>query len=96
MKPVSFTITSQIESQFSAKMADKDSPWTISPTKVAAANFIPVRKLMEQSPNPDKSVIYLSLGDPTGYVDPPTVLTTALKSALESGEHHGRILFCRH
>jgi len=68
--------------------------WNVSASIVAKNTFNPIRNILETmniTPNPEKKMISLSIGDPTvfGNLKPPPVVIAAMHEALDSGLHNG-------
>jgi len=68
--------------------------WKVNASIVAKNTFNPIRNILETmniTPNPDKKMISLSIGDPTvfGNLKPPSEVISAMHEALDSGLHNG-------
>jgi len=69
--------------------------WTeVRASAMAKNTFNPIRNILETmtlTPNPDKKMISLSIGDPTvfGNLTPPASLVQALKESVDSGKNNG-------
>ncbi|RWS06234.1 Tyrosine aminotransferase-like protein, partial [Dinothrombium tinctorium] len=72
----------------------KKSNWNIKPTKFAVNTINPIRKVIENlsvEPNPNKSFIALSIGDPTTYgnLKPCDEIIEAMVESIKSNENNG-------
>ncbi|KAK2708732.1 tyrosine aminotransferase-like [Artemia franciscana] len=68
--------------------------WNVSPSFMAKNTFNPIRSIIETmnlSPNPDKKMIALSIGDPTvfGNLRPAETIIQAVIDAVSSGKYNG-------
>ena len=68
--------------------------WKVKASIVAKNTFNPIRNVMESmtwTPNPNKSAISLSLGDPTVYrnLDPAPEVVEAVRESLVKGQRNG-------
>lgn len=68
--------------------------WNVRPSDMSNKTFNPIRAIvdnMKVKPNPNKTVISLSIGDPTVFGNLPTdpEVTQAMKDALDSGKYNG-------
>lgn len=68
--------------------------WKVSASEAARRTNNPIRQLVESlplRPNPDKSLIALSIGDPTlfGNLRPPPEVTDAVQKSVESYKYNG-------
>jgi len=68
--------------------------WKVNASVVAKNTFNPIRDVMETmtlTPNPNKKMISLSLGDPTVYknLNPATEVVDAVRNSLMSGSKNG-------
>jgi len=68
--------------------------WEVLASKMATETFNPIRTILETmkiTPNPDKPMISLSIGDPTVFknLNVSPVVVDAVKDALLSGEYNG-------
>ena len=68
--------------------------WKVNASIVAKNTFNPIRNVMESmtmTPNPNKSAISLSLGDPTVYrnLDPAPEVVEAVRESLMKGQRNG-------
>ena len=68
--------------------------WKVKASIVAKNTFNPIRNVMESmtwTPNPNKSAISLSLGDPTVYrnLDPAPEVVEAVRESLMKGQRNG-------
>ncbi|XP_064470450.1 tyrosine aminotransferase-like [Ornithodoros turicata] len=70
--------------------------WNSPPSRFATNTYNPIRGFVEDAglvPNPEKSLISLSIGDPTvfGNLVPCEEIISAIESSLRSLKHHGYI-----
>ncbi|KAM7332453.1 hypothetical protein ACRRTK_009161 [Alexandromys fortis] len=76
------------------KMKGRKARWNVRPSDMSNNTFNPIRAIvdnMKVKPNPNKTVISLSIGDPTVFGNLPTdpEVTQAMKDALDSGKYNG-------
>ncbi|XP_056137668.1 tyrosine aminotransferase [Lampris incognitus] len=77
-----------------AKSKSRRQRWDIKPSKMANNTLNPIRAIvdgMKLSPNPDKPMIALSIGDPTVFGNLPTddAVLQAMKDAIDSNKYNG-------
>ncbi|PNI31860.1 TAT isoform 4 [Pan troglodytes] len=75
-------------------MKGRKARWSVRPSDMAKKTFNPIRAIvdnMKVKPNPNKTMISLSIGDPTVFGNLPTdpEVTQAMKDALDSGKYNG-------
>ncbi|XP_061628562.1 tyrosine aminotransferase [Phyllopteryx taeniolatus] len=68
--------------------------WEVKPSSMADNTLNPIRAIvdgMKLSPNPDKAMIALSIGDPTVFGNLPTddLMLQAMKDAIDSQQYNG-------
>nr|AHM92281.1 tyrosine aminotransferase [Eonycteris spelaea] len=76
------------------KVKGRKTEWSVRPSDMANRTYNPIRAIvdsMKMEPNPDKTTIALSIGDPTLFGNLPTdpEIIQALKDALDSGKYNG-------
>uniref|UniRef100_A0A8C0I334 Tyrosine aminotransferase n=1 Tax=Balaenoptera musculus TaxID=9771 RepID=A0A8C0I334_BALMU len=76
------------------KMKGRKARWSVRPSDMSNKTFNPIRAIvdsMKVKPNPNKTTIALSIGDPTVFGNLPTdpEVTQAIKDALDSGKYNG-------
>ncbi|XP_044116323.1 tyrosine aminotransferase [Neovison vison] len=76
------------------KRKGRKARWSVKPSDMSNKTFNPIRAIvdsMKVKPNPDKTMIALSIGDPTVFGNLPTdpEVTQAMKDALDSGKYNG-------
>ena len=76
------------------KNSSTNQEWKVNASIVAKNTFNPIRNVMESmtwTPNPSKSAISLSLGDPTVYrnLDPAPEVVEAVRESLMKGQRNG-------
>ncbi|XP_072492613.1 tyrosine aminotransferase [Notamacropus eugenii] len=76
------------------KMKGRKARWAVRASDMSKKTFNPIRAIVESmkvKPNPNKTMISLSIGDPTVFGNLPTdsEVTQAIKDALDSGKYHG-------
>ncbi|XP_036604820.1 tyrosine aminotransferase [Trichosurus vulpecula] len=76
------------------KMKGKKARWAVRASDMSKKTFNPIRAIvdsMKVEPNPNKTMISLSIGDPTVFGNLPTdsEVTQAMKDALDSGKYNG-------
>ncbi|KAL6073802.1 hypothetical protein STEG23_033654, partial [Scotinomys teguina] len=81
-------------SSVQGKMKGRKARWNVRPSDMSNNTFNPIRAIvdnMKVKPNPNKTVISLSIGDPTVFGNLPTdpEVTQAMKDALDSGKYNG-------
>ncbi|XP_039707732.1 tyrosine aminotransferase isoform X1 [Pteropus medius] len=81
-------------SSVSEKVKGRKPRWSVRPSDMANRTYNPIRAIvdsMKMEPNPDKTTIPLSIGDPTLCGNLPTdpEIIKALKDALDSGKYNG-------
>ncbi|GAB1293645.1 Tyrosine aminotransferase [Apodemus speciosus] len=81
-------------SSMQGRMKGRKARWTVRPSDMSNKTFNPIRAIvdnMKVKPNPNKTVISLSIGDPTVFGNLPTdpEVTQAVKDALDSGKYNG-------
>ncbi|CAO2609922.1 Tyrosine aminotransferase [Lemmus lemmus] len=81
-------------SSVQGKMKGRKARWNVRPSDMSNKTFNPIRAIvdnMKVKPNPNKTVISLSIGDPTVFGNLPTdpEVTQAMKDALDSGKYNG-------
>ncbi|MEJ1276057.1 tyrosine aminotransferase [Cricetulus griseus] len=81
-------------SSVQGKMKGRRARWNVKPSDMSNKTFNPIRAIvdnMKVKPNPNKTVISLSIGDPTVFGNLPTdpEVTQAMKDALDSGKYNG-------
>uniref|UniRef100_A0A672ZSV6 Tyrosine aminotransferase n=1 Tax=Sphaeramia orbicularis TaxID=375764 RepID=A0A672ZSV6_9TELE len=77
-----------------AKAKSRRQRWEVKPSDMANNTLNPIRAIvdgMKLTPNPDKPMIALSIGDPTVFGNLPTDETVrqALKDAIDSEKYNG-------
>ncbi|EPY81976.1 tyrosine aminotransferase [Camelus ferus] len=82
------------KSSMLGKMKGKKARWSVRPSEMSNKTFNPIRAIvdsMKVQPNPNKTTIALSIGDPTVFGNLPTdpEVTQAMKDALDSGKYNG-------
>uniref|UniRef100_A0A8C9T7N8 Tyrosine aminotransferase n=1 Tax=Scleropages formosus TaxID=113540 RepID=A0A8C9T7N8_SCLFO len=87
----SFNINGDI---YSAKMKIHKKRWNIRASEMSKNTLNPIRAIvdgMKLSPNPDKAMIALSIGDPTVFGNLPTdeKVLQAMKDAMDSHKYNG-------
>ncbi|XP_021112393.1 tyrosine aminotransferase isoform X2 [Heterocephalus glaber] len=81
-------------SSMPGKMKGRKARWSVRPSDMSIRTFNPIRAIvdsMKVKPNPKKTMISLSIGDPTVFGNLPTDLevTQAMKNVLDSGKYNG-------
>lgn len=81
-------------SSVQGRMKGRKARWNVKPSDMSNKTFNPIRAIvdnMKVKPNPNKTVISLSIGDPTVFGNLPTdpEVTQAMKDALDSGKYNG-------
>uniref|UniRef100_A0A672ZQJ3 Tyrosine aminotransferase n=1 Tax=Sphaeramia orbicularis TaxID=375764 RepID=A0A672ZQJ3_9TELE len=81
-------------SLYPAKAKSRRQRWEVKPSDMANNTLNPIRAIvdgMKLTPNPDKPMIALSIGDPTVFGNLPTDETVrqALKDAIDSEKYNG-------
>lgn len=76
------------------KVKGRKVGWSVKPSDMSNKTFNPIRTIVEGmkvKPNPNKTMISLSIGDPTVFGNLPTdpEVTQAMKEALDSGKYNG-------
>ncbi|XP_049642366.1 tyrosine aminotransferase [Suncus etruscus] len=76
------------------KAKGRKARWSVQPSVMANKTFNPIRAIvdtMKVKPNPNKTTISLSIGDPTVFGNLPTdpEVTQAMKDALDSSKYNG-------
>ncbi|XP_028666003.1 tyrosine aminotransferase isoform X1 [Erpetoichthys calabaricus] len=77
-----------------AKMKIRKPKWNIKASEMSNKTFNPIRAIVDSmkiEPNPNKSMIRLSIGDPTVFGNLPTdeEVLHAMKEAIDSGKYNG-------
>ncbi|KAG7281521.1 hypothetical protein CRUP_007555 [Coryphaenoides rupestris] len=77
-----------------SKVKTRRQRWAVRPSEVAVNTCNPIRAIvdgMKLTPNPDKAMISLSIGDPTvfGNLPPDDSVLQALKEAVDSKRFNG-------
>ncbi|XP_065776618.1 tyrosine aminotransferase isoform X2 [Muntiacus reevesi] len=78
------------------KVKSRKARWSVRPSDMSNKTFNPIRAIvdnMKVKPNPNKTMIALSIGDPTVFGNLPTdpEVTQAIKDALDSGKFNGYV-----
>ncbi|KAI4534396.1 hypothetical protein MG293_015256 [Ovis ammon polii] len=78
------------------KVKSRKARWSVRPSEMSNKTFNPIRAIvdnMKVKPNPNKTMIALSIGDPTVFGNLPTdpEVTQAMKDALDSGKFNGYV-----
>ncbi|XP_019835570.2 tyrosine aminotransferase isoform X1 [Bos indicus] len=78
------------------KVKSRKARWSVRPSDMSNKTFNPIRAIvdnMKVKPNPNKTMIALSIGDPTVFGNLPTdpEVTQAMKDALDSGKFNGYV-----
>ena len=73
---------------------NSNNNWKVNSSELARNTFNPIRNILEtmdMKPNPEKSMISLSIGDPTvfGNLKTHDIITKAMVQAVESGKYNG-------
>ncbi|KAM6937357.1 tyrosine aminotransferase [Xenentodon cancila] len=81
-------------SLYPAKVKSRRQRWEVNPSEMANKTLNPIRLIvdgMKLTPNPDKPMIALSIGDPTVFGNMPTdaAVLQALKDAIDSQKYNG-------
>uniref|UniRef100_H3CTX2 Tyrosine aminotransferase n=1 Tax=Tetraodon nigroviridis TaxID=99883 RepID=H3CTX2_TETNG len=81
-------------SLYPAKGKSRRLGWDVKPSEMANNTVNPIRAIvdsMKLSPNPDKPMIALSIGDPTVFGNLPTddAVLRAMKDAIDSHQYNG-------
>ncbi|KAM4573707.1 tyrosine aminotransferase [Odontesthes bonariensis] len=81
-------------SLYPAKTKSRRQGWEVKPSEMANNTLNPIRAIvdgMKLTPNPDKPMIALSIGDPTVFGNLPTddAVLQALKDAIDSQKYNG-------
>jgi len=68
--------------------------WNVQPSEVSVNTINPIRNIVENlkaTPNPEKEVISLALGDPSvfGNFEPPKEAVEAIVEVVQGGKHNG-------
>ncbi|XP_020819403.1 tyrosine aminotransferase [Phascolarctos cinereus] len=76
------------------KMKGRKARWAVRASDMSKKTFNPIRAIvdsMKVQPNANKTMISLSIGDPTVFGNLPTdsEVTQAMKDALDSGKYNG-------
>ncbi|KAG8437489.1 hypothetical protein GDO86_008263 [Hymenochirus boettgeri] len=76
------------------KMRLRKTSWAVRASEMAKKTFNPIRTIvdtMKSSPNPEKPMIALSIGDPTVFGNLPTddQVMKAMKDAIDSQKYNG-------
>ncbi|KAM4619431.1 tyrosine aminotransferase [Polymixia lowei] len=79
---------------YPTKAKSRRQRWTVKPSEMANNTLNPIRAIvdgMKLTPNPDKPMIALSIGDPTVFGNLPTDNTVlqAMKDAIDSQKYNG-------
>lgn len=77
-----------------AKLKTRRQRWDVRPSEMANNTLNPIRAIvdgMKLTPNPDKAMIALSIGDPTVFGNLPTdeAVLKAMKDAIDSNAYNG-------
>ncbi|XP_030645924.1 tyrosine aminotransferase [Chanos chanos] len=77
-----------------AKLKARRQRWNVKPSEMAKNTLNPIRAIvdgMKLTPNPDKPMIALSIGDPTVFGNMPTddKVLQAMKDAIDSQKYNG-------
>lgn len=77
-----------------AKIRKSEKSWSVKASDLAKNTLNPIRKLVDQmklTPNPDKKMIALSIGDPTvfGNMNPPAEAKEAVIAVVHGTQQHG-------
>ncbi|KAL0968220.1 hypothetical protein UPYG_G00263970 [Umbra pygmaea] len=77
-----------------AKLKSRRQRWNIRPSKMSINTLNPIRSIvdgMTLTPNPEKPMIALSIGDPTVFGNMPTddKVLQAMKDAIDSHKYNG-------
>ncbi|KAM9816537.1 tyrosine aminotransferase isoform X1 [Syngnathus typhle] len=72
----------------------RSKTWDVKPSLMANNTFNPIRTIVDEmkiSPNPDKPMISLSIGDPTVFGNLPTddAVLQAMKDSVDSQQYNG-------
>ena len=84
-----------VAEQPSMIMRPNSKSWTkVRASAMAEKTFNPIRNILESmtlTPNPDKKMISLSIGDPTvfGNLEPSETITKAVTQSVQSGKCNG-------
>ncbi|KAM3869832.1 tyrosine aminotransferase [Diretmus argenteus] len=78
----------------SAKAKSRRQRWDVKPSEMATKTLNPIRAIvdgMKLTPNPEKPMIALSIGDPTVFGNLPTddSVLQAMKDAIDSQKYNG-------
>ncbi|KAG7245318.1 hypothetical protein INR49_030873 [Caranx melampygus] len=81
-------------SLYPAKAKSRRQRWEVKPSEMANNTLNPIRAIvdgMKITPNPDKPMIALSIGDPTVFGNLPTddAVLQAMKDAIDSQKYNG-------
>ncbi|XP_055015731.1 tyrosine aminotransferase, partial [Boleophthalmus pectinirostris] len=81
-------------SLYPAKVKSRRQRWEVKPSDMAQNTLNPIRAIvdgMKLTPNPDKPMIALSIGDPTVFGNLPTdkAVLQAMKDAIDSHKFNG-------
>ncbi|KAF7225184.1 tyrosine aminotransferase, partial [Nothobranchius furzeri] len=81
-------------SLYPAKVKSRRQMWDVQPSEMANNTLNPIRAIvdgMKLTPNPDKPMIALSIGDPTVFGNLPTddAVLQAMKDAIDSQKFNG-------
>ncbi|XP_032378286.1 tyrosine aminotransferase-like [Etheostoma spectabile] len=81
-------------SLYPAKAKSRRQRWEVKPSEMANNTLNPIRAIvdgMKLTPNPDKPMIALSIGDPTVFGNMPTdtAVLQAMKDAIDSQKYNG-------
>ncbi|MEQ2243846.1 hypothetical protein ILYODFUR_011026 [Ilyodon furcidens] len=81
-------------SLYPAKTKSRRQRWEVKPSEMAKNTLNPIRAIvdgMKLTPNPEKPMISLSIGDPTVFGNLPTddAVLQALKDAIDSQKYNG-------
>lgn len=73
---------------------NNNNNWKVNSSELARNTFNPIRNILEtmdMKPNPEKSMISLSIGDPTvfGNLKTHDIITKAMVEAVQSGKYNG-------
>ncbi|MEQ2204151.1 hypothetical protein XENOCAPTIV_008720 [Xenoophorus captivus] len=81
-------------SLYPTKTKSRRQRWEVKPSEMAENTLNPIRAIvdgMKLTPNPEKPMISLSIGDPTVFGNLPTddAVLQALKDAIDSQKYNG-------
>ncbi|XP_068595800.1 tyrosine aminotransferase [Brachionichthys hirsutus] len=79
---------------YPAKAKNRRQRWEVKPSEMANNTFNPIRAIVDEmklTPNPDKPMITLSVGDPTVFGNLPAddAVNQAMRDAIDSQKYNG-------